>query len=92
MSPAIAAAGQGRFVIAWTEGPVSNHQVRAQTISGSGAPIGMAMGISDSGVNAGQAQLAILPDGHGVVAYLASSGDGARRRAYEVLATPIVCP
>ena len=76
MSPAIAAAGQGRVVIAWTEGPVSNHQVRAQTISGSGAPLGTAMAISDSGVNAGQAQLAILPDGHGIVASLAS----ARRR------------
>ena len=31
MSPTLAAAGQGRFVMAWTEGPVSNHQVRAQT-------------------------------------------------------------
>ncbi len=94
MSPAITAAGQGRFVIAWTEGPVSNHQVRAQTISGSGTPLGMAMGISDSGVNAGQAQLAILPDGHGVVAYLASSGTtgAAGKTNYEVLATPIVCP
>jgi hypothetical protein len=91
MSPAIAAAGQGRFVMAWTEGPVSNHQVRAQTITGSGAPLGTAMGISDSGVNAGQAQLAILPDGHGVVAYLASSGTGPKA-SYEVLATPIVCP
>jgi hypothetical protein len=65
--------------------------VRAQTISGSGAPIGTAMAISDSGVNAGQAQLAILPDGHGVVASLASSGTGPKA-AYEVLATPIVCP
>jgi hypothetical protein len=49
------------------------------------------MAISDSGVNAGQSQLAILPDGHGVVAYLASSG-AAPKASYEVLATPIVCP
>jgi hypothetical protein len=91
MSPTIAAAGQGRFVIAWTEGPVSNHQVRAETINGSGVSLGTAMGISDSGVNAGQSQLAILPDGHGVVAYLASSGTGPKA-SYEVLATPIVCP
>ncbi len=91
MSPAIAAAGQGRFVLVWTEGPVSNHQVRAQTISGSGAPIGTAMAVSDSGVNAGQAQLAILPDGHGIVASLASAGSGPKA-AYEILATPIVCP
>jgi hypothetical protein len=91
MSPTLSAAGQGRFVIAWTEGPVATHQVRAQTMSGSGAPLGTAMAISDSGVNAGQAQLAILPDGHGVVAYLASSGGGPKG-SYEVLATPIVCP
>ena len=91
MSPTIAAAGQGRFVMAWTEGPVSTHQVRAQTMTGSGAPLGTAMAISDSGVNAGQAQLAILPDGHGVVAYLASAGTGPKA-GYEVLATPIVCP
>ncbi len=91
MSPTIAAAGQGRFVIAWTEGPVATHQVRAQTMTGSGVPLGPAMAISDSGVNAGQSQLAILPDGHGVVAYLASSG-AAPKASYEVLATPIVCP
>jgi hypothetical protein len=91
MSPAIAAAGSGRFVLAWTEGPVSNHQVRAQTITAGGVPIGVAMSISDSGVNAGQAQVAILPDGHGVVAYLASSGGGPKS-PYEVLATPIACP
>jgi hypothetical protein len=91
MSPSIRAAGKGRFVLAWTEGPVSTHQVRAQTISGSGAPLGMAMAISDSGVNAGQAQLAISPEGRGVVAYLASAGAGPKA-AYQVLATPIVCP
>ena len=91
MSPAIGAAGQGRFLLAWTEGPVSNHQVRAQTITGSGLPLGTAMAISDSGVNAGQAQLGMLQDGHGLVAYLASSGTGPKA-AYEVLATPIVCP
>jgi hypothetical protein len=91
MSPAIGAAGHGRFLLAWTEGPVSNHQVRAQTITGSGMPLGNAMAISDSGVNAGQAQLAVLPDGHGVVAYLASAGTSPKP-AYEVLATPIVCP
>jgi hypothetical protein len=91
MSPAIAAAGSGRFLLAWTEGPVSNHQVRAQTITAGGVPIGVAMSISDSGVNAGQAQVAILPDGHGVVSYLASSGTGPKA-AYEVLATPVACP
>jgi hypothetical protein len=91
MSPSIVAAGPGRYILAWTEGPVATHQVRAQTIDGSGAPLGTAMAISDSGVNAGQPQLAILPDGRGVVAYLASSVAGAKG-AYEVLATPLVCP
>jgi hypothetical protein len=90
MSPALGAAGQGRFVLAWTEGPVSSHQVRAQTLTAAGKPLGTAMAISDSGVNAGQAQLAILGDGRAVVAYLAAASAGAK--AYEVLATPLTCP
>jgi hypothetical protein len=71
----------------WTEGPATAHQVRAQTLDLNGAPLGQSMTISDEGVNAGQAQGAVLPDGHGVVAYLAAKGKG-----YEVVAIPVVCP
>jgi hypothetical protein len=91
MSPAVAPAGQGRFVVAWTEGPVSSHQVRAQTLSAAGVAIGKPFAISEPGVNAGQAQLGVLPDGRGVVAYLAST-DAGPKAAYQVVATPIACP
>jgi hypothetical protein len=90
MAPAIVAAGKGRFLLVWTEGPVSNHQVRAQTLTAAGAPIGAPMTISAEGVNAGQAQVVVTPEGRGVVAYLAASGAGGK--LYEVLATPVVCP
>jgi hypothetical protein len=89
MSPAIAAAGPGRFLLVWTEGPVSSHQVRAQTLSAAGTPLGPPLTISTEGVNAGQAQVAVTAEGRGVVAYLAS---GAGGKSYEVLATPVVCP
>ena len=90
MSPTIAAAGLNRFVLAWTEGPVANHQVRAQTLSASGDAIGAPIAISGDGVNAGQAQMAILPDGRGVVAYLAAREPSGK--TYEVMATPLSCP
>ena len=86
MGPALAAVGGGRFLFTWTEGPVSAHQVRAQTLNLEGAPIGEAIVVSADGVNAGQAQSAVLADGRGVVAFLA-----AKAKAYEVVATPVVC-
>jgi hypothetical protein len=72
----------------WTEGPVSGHQVRAQTVDLNGAPLGGAVTISDESVNAGQEQGAVLPDGHGVVAYLAA----AKRKGFELVVTPVMCP
>ena len=86
MSPSLAAAGGGRYLFMWTEGPVSAHQVRAQTLSLEGAPLGDAFVVSADGVNAGQAQAAVLPDGRGVVAFLAAKG-----KAYEIVATPVTC-
>jgi hypothetical protein len=70
----------------WTEGPVSRHQVRAQTLAPDGTLVGDAFTVSAEGVNAGQAQAAVLPDGRGVVAFLAANG-----KNYEVVATPITC-
>jgi hypothetical protein len=87
MSPALASIGTGRFLFMWTEGPVSGHQVRAQTLDLTGAPLGDAMTMSDESVNAGQAQGAVLPDGHGVVAFLAT-----RAKGFELVVTPVVCP
>jgi hypothetical protein len=87
MSPWLAAVGHGSFLFTWTEGPVSGHHVRGQTLSAEGAPVGDAFTISTEGVNAGQAQAAALPDGRGVVAFLAQKG-----KAYEVVATSVRCP
>jgi hypothetical protein len=86
MSPSLTPLGAGRVLLVWTEGPVSGHAVRAQTMGPDGSKIGDPLTISAEGVNAGQAQAAVLPDGRGVVAYLA-----AKAGAYEVVATPIAC-
>src|SRR5207247_2647442 len=37
MSPGIAGLGGGRILVLWTEGPVSSHQVRAQTVEANGS-------------------------------------------------------
>jgi hypothetical protein len=87
MSPGVTSLGGGRFLVVWTEGAVSSHQVRAQTIDAKGAFVGDALLVSADGANAGQGQGAIGTDGRGVVAYLASSG-----KNFEVVATPITCP
>ncbi|MDB4947262.1 MAG: Basic proline-rich protein [Labilithrix sp.] len=85
MSPSVAGLGGGRFVMAWSEGTPS-HQVRAQVLDADGTPSGAPLALSAAGVNAGQPQLAIGPDGRGVVAFLAAKG-----KAFEVHATPIAC-
>jgi hypothetical protein len=86
MSPWLAKVANDRVLLVWTEGPVSRHQVRAQTLATDGALVGDAFTVSSEGANAGQAQAAILPDGRGVVAFLAANG-----KNYEVVATPIAC-
>jgi len=87
MSPALAGMLGGRFLLVWTEGPVSSHQVRATTLSSLGAPLGPAITISEEGLNAGQAQAAIGPDGRGVVAFVASTDSG-----FKIVANSIACP
>jgi hypothetical protein len=86
MSPGVASLGGGRFLLVWTEGPKSSHQVRAVVLN-DGA-LGDAFTVSAEGVNAGQGQAAVLSDGRGVVAFLASSQTG---KGFEVAATPIEC-
>jgi hypothetical protein len=87
MSPGVAALPGGRFLLVWTEGPASGHDVRALTLGADGAAIGAPLVISNVGVNAGQGQAAVTAAGRGVVAFLESSGSG-----FQVAATPIVCP
>ncbi len=87
MSPALASLGGSRLLLVWTEGPVASHQVRAQTLSAKGQPLGSPLLVSAEGVNAGQGQAAVSSDGNGLVVFLASNGVG-----FEVVATPIACP
>ncbi len=86
MSPAVAALSGGRFLLVWTEGPTSGHDVRALTLSSEGKPLGEPLVISNAGVNAGQGQAAVTASGRGVVAFLESNGTG-----FQVGATPITC-
>lgn len=86
MSPGLASLGAGRFLLVWTEGPVSSHQVRGVAFA-DGAPVGDPFTASAEGVNAGQGQAAVISGGHGVVAFLASTG----AKSFGVAATPIQC-
>lgn len=86
MSPSLAALGGGRALLAWTEGPVASHQVRAITLDADGKPTGAALAISSAGVNAGQPAAAVGADGRGAVAYIALKG-----KATTVQATPVRC-
>jgi hypothetical protein len=78
--------GGGRFAIVWTEGSGQNHQVRGATLESNGTMVGEPFVLSPPGVNAGQAQIALMPDGRGIVAYLASGADG-----FEVSAATVNC-
>jgi hypothetical protein len=86
MSPAITALSGGRFLLVWTEGPPSGHDVRAQTLSSDGRPLGPPLVVSAEGTNAGQGQAAVNASGQGVIAFLESRGD-----SFEVAATSIAC-
>ncbi len=85
MSPSLASLGGGRFLLVWTEGAVSSHQVRAVAFGENGV-VGDAFTASAEGVNAGQGQAAVLEGGRGVIAFLAGSG-----KSFEIAATPIQC-
>lgn len=76
MSPSLAAIGGDRVVVAWTEGPVAQHQVRAQMIDAHGSAVGDAVTLSPDGANAGQGQLAMANDGRGLIAFFAQVGNG----------------
>jgi hypothetical protein len=86
MSPGLAAIPGRRFLLVWTEGPTSRHDVRALTLSADGAILGAPMNISSEGVNAGQGQASVTASGKGLVAFLESIDDG-----FQVLAAPIAC-
>jgi hypothetical protein len=84
--PALGALGGRRFVLVWTEGVASLHQVRATTLDARGAAVGPGLVVSSS-EDAGWGRPAVTSDGRGAVAYVAPRGDG-----YAAFATPIACP
>jgi hypothetical protein len=86
MSPALAAVAGKRFLLVWTEGSASGHDVRAVTLSEDGDFVGSPLNISSIGSNAGQGQAVVTAGGQGIIAFLESSDDGFR-----VVATPIAC-
>ncbi len=85
LRPALAGLEGGHFLLAWTEGNVWAHRVRAVTLDANGAPVGRALAISDS-VEGGWARLAVTPDGRGAVLFMTPSEDG-----FAAVATPIAC-
>jgi hypothetical protein len=86
MSPSLTAISGGRVLLVWTEGPQSGHEVRAQTLSPDGTPLGAPLVASSEGSNAGAGQAAMNGNGQGVIAFLQSRSDG-----FEVAATAIDC-
>jgi hypothetical protein len=85
IAPALAGLGDGRFLLAWTEGSGGSHDVRAQTLSADMKPVGAAFSVSHSGGNAGQGAAAVSA-GKGLVAYLALTD-----RSYEVWGAGVDC-
>lgn len=88
MSPSVASLGGGRFLLAWTEGATTSHQVRALTFAADGTPSATPLVISASEHNAGQPAIALDDEGKGVVAYLSAKGT----KGFELYVTPIHCP
>jgi hypothetical protein len=86
MSPGMAALPGGRFLLVWTEGPASGHDVRAITLTKDGTAIGGPLAVSSGGENAGQGQAVVNAAGQGAVVFLSAAAD-----KFEVIATPIDC-
>jgi len=85
IAPALAGLGDGRWLIAWTEGSGGDHDVRAATLDADLRPVGAPFTVSHSGSNAGQGAVA-LSAGQGMVAYLTLTDQG-----YEVWGAGVDC-
>jgi hypothetical protein len=86
MSPGLAVVPGGRFLLTWTQGPTSGHEVRGLTLWADGSPLGEPLNLSTSGSNAGQSQAAVTADGRGLVAFLESTPTG-----FQVAVTSVMC-
>jgi hypothetical protein len=87
MAPALAQIGHDRFLLAWVDGNVESHELRAQSIVGWGDPLGPSMVLSPKDASViGRPSVVVAPTGYGLVSYVASI-DGE----FDVFATPIAC-
>ncbi|HXN31924.1 MAG TPA: hypothetical protein VN894_08685 [Polyangiaceae bacterium] len=88
MSPGLTVIPGGRFLLTWTQGPTSVHEVRALGLSSEGSPVGLPLTISNPRANAGQGQAAVTARGRGLVAFLESSANGFQVAVASIACTP----
>jgi hypothetical protein len=86
MAPSVAALGEGRFLLGWTETGHGKNQVRAEVIDAADHPSGEPIAVSPPDAVAGQETIALTDSGRGAIAYLV-----ARRGAFELRASAIDC-
>lgn len=86
LQPSLAALSGGRFLLAWTEGNASAHQVRAAVLDERGVAIGPVLAVSPA-MESGWGKPAVLTNGSGAVLFLTPGDEG-----FAVAATPITCP
>jgi hypothetical protein len=86
-APVLAPIGHDRFLLAWVDGDVESHQLRAQSVVGWGEPLGPSMVLSPAEASViGHPSVVVAPSGYGLVTYVASiEGE------FDVLATPVSC-
>jgi hypothetical protein len=87
MAPALAPIGHDRFLLAWVDGNVESHELRAQSVVGWGDPLGPSMVLSPKDASViGRPSVVVAPSGYGLVTYVASV-DGE----FDVFGTPVAC-
>lgn len=86
MAPSVAALGDGRFLLAWTEAGSGRNQVRAEVIDATDHVTGEPLAVSPGDLVAGQGTIALTDSGRGAIAYLV-----AKRSAFELRASAIDC-
>jgi hypothetical protein len=86
IQPALTAVDANHFLLVWTEGTSSGHDVRAVTLEAEGHPIGPVLRVA-LGAESGWGRPALTADGRGAVVYFVPTDSG-----FAIAATPIACP
>jgi hypothetical protein len=86
IQPALAAVDANHFLLVWTAGTATGHDVRAVTLQAEGRAVGPVLKVS-SGAESGWGQPAVTADGRGAVVYFVPTDSG-----FAIAATPIACP